>query len=87
MTFTSKSILAVQLSEDQRSELYAFSPIEASKSVVCYVRNTSKPVKPYLNTYFFQPIDFPGGLAKFPKTWHYAPKVELLCFTLAFGPL
>ena len=35
-------------------------------------------VKPYLNTEFYQPIDFARILAKFAKTWHYAPKIEYL---------
>ena len=42
---------------------------------------------PYLNTCFLQHIDFASNLAKFAKTWHYAPKNEYSCFTLAFEPL
>src|SRR5208283_2136828 len=40
-------------------------------------------VMPYLNTYFFQAIDFAGNLAKFGATWHYASENRI--FALYIG--
>jgi hypothetical protein len=38
---------------------------------------------PYLNTYFFQPIEFAGESAKFRATWHYASENRIFALYLA----
>src|SRR5208282_3561103 len=40
-------------------------------------------LKPYLNTFFLQTVDFAGNLAKFGATWHYASENRIFALYIA----
>ena len=57
-------------------------PTTDGREIILTCTTESEP-EPYLNTYFFQAIEFSGNLAKFGATWHYTSENRI--FALCIG--
>ena len=57
-------------------------PTTDGREIILTCTTKSEP-EPYLNTYFFQVIEFSGNLAKFGATWHYTSENRI--FALCIG--